>query len=147
MRTFRAAKEQRRRSRLRNLRTGAKQATPQGFWSFRSRDRGFRLEPEAVEALHSRSDWPNMLQRGLAWLRELDEINRLPADVERYRAIDAPTLLIYGTGTQPRRRTAVATLAEAIPNAKVIAFSGHGHDVANTAAEEVASAVAAFLEE
>jgi pimeloyl-ACP methyl ester carboxylesterase len=106
-----------------------------------------RLEPEAVDALHSRRDWPSLLQRGIAWLRELDEITRLPADVERYRAIDAPTLLIYGTATQPRRRTAVATLAEAMPNAQVVAFTGHGHDVANTAADDVASAVAAFLAE
>jgi pimeloyl-ACP methyl ester carboxylesterase len=106
-----------------------------------------RLESEAVDALHSRGDWPSVLQRGIAWLRELDEITRLPADVERYRAIDAPTLLIYGTATQRRRRTAVATLAEAMPNAKVVAFTGHGHDVANTAADDVASAVAAFLEE
>lgn len=106
-----------------------------------------RLEPAAIDALHSRSDWPSLLQRGIAWLRELDEINRLPADVERYRAIDAPTLLIYGTATQRRRRTAVATLAEAMPNAKLIGFTRHGHDVANTAAEDVAPAVAAFLEE
>ena len=105
-----------------------------------------RLEPEAIDALHSRSDWPSLLQRGIAWLRELDEINRLPADVERYRAIDAPTLLIYGTGTQPRRSTAVASLAEAMPNAKLIGFPGHGHDVANTAAEDVAPVVAAFLQ-
>jgi pimeloyl-ACP methyl ester carboxylesterase len=106
-----------------------------------------RLDPVAVDALHSRNDWPSLLQRGIAWLRELDEINGLPADVERYRAIGAPTLLIYGTATQPRRRAAVETLAEALPNAKLTGFAGHGHDVANTASEEVASAVAAFLED
>jgi hypothetical protein len=38
-------------------------------------------------------------------------------------------------------------LAEAVPNAKVVGFMGHGHDVVNTAAEEVALAVAAFIEE
>ena len=104
-----------------------------------------RLEPAAIEALRLRDDWPDVLQRGVAWLRELAEINQLPPDVERYRVIDAPTLLIYGTATQGRRRNAVEALGEAMPNAQVIGFAGHGHDVANTAAEDVASAVIAFL--
>jgi pimeloyl-ACP methyl ester carboxylesterase len=106
-----------------------------------------RLEPEAIEALRSQDYWPSLLQRGIAWVRELDEIDRLPADVERYRAIDAPTLLIYGTETQARRRNAVVKLAEVMPTAKVVGFTGQGHDVANTAAEDVALAVAAFLDE
>jgi pimeloyl-ACP methyl ester carboxylesterase len=69
-----------------------------------------KLEPAAIEAVRSRDDWPEMLQRGVAWLRELAEINQLPPDVERYRVIDAPTLLIYGTATQGRRRNAVEAL-------------------------------------
>jgi pimeloyl-ACP methyl ester carboxylesterase len=106
-----------------------------------------RLEPETIDALCSRSDWPSLLQRGNAWLRELEEINQLPADVERYRAINAPTLLIYGMETQARRRNVVTKLAEAMPNATVVGFTGHGHDVANTAAEDVALTIATFLEE
>lgn len=104
-----------------------------------------KLEPRAIEAWRAHADWPNVLRRGVAWLRELDEINRLPADVERYRAIHAPTLLIYGTATQPRRRRAVEALGEAIPNAEVAAFDGYGHDVANAAAVEVAATVLDFL--
>ena len=107
---------------------------------------GLRLEPQTIEALRARTDWPGLLRRGLAWLRELDEINQLPTDVERYRAIDTPTLLIYGTATQPRRRAAVEALGGAMPNAQVIGVTGHAHDVANTAAEDVASAVIGFLE-
>jgi pimeloyl-ACP methyl ester carboxylesterase len=105
-----------------------------------------RLEAAAIEALRARDDWPEVLQRGVAWLRELAEINQLPADVVRYRVIVTPTLLIYGTATQPRRRKAVEALAEAMPNAEVMGFAGYGHDVANAAATDVASAVLAFLE-
>lgn len=104
-----------------------------------------KVEPAAIEALRSRDDWPEVLQRGVAWLRELDEINQLPADVERYRGIEVPTLLIFGTATQSRRLKAVEALSEAMPNAQVIGFTGYGHDVANAAAEDVASAVLAFL--
>ena len=104
-----------------------------------------KLDAAVIEALRSRDDWPEVLQRGVAWLRELDEINQLPPDVERYRRIAAPTLLIFGTETQGRRRNAVEALSEAIPNAEVIGFTGYGHDVANAAAEDVASAVLAFL--
>jgi pimeloyl-ACP methyl ester carboxylesterase len=106
---------------------------------------GLRLEPHAIDALQARRDWPVVLRRGVAWLRELHEINRLPGDVERYRAIEAPTLLIYGTATQQRRRAAVEALGAAMPDAHVIGFAGHGHDVANTAAEDVAPAVIDFL--
>jgi pimeloyl-ACP methyl ester carboxylesterase len=106
---------------------------------------GLRLEPQAIDALRSRRDWPGLLRRGVAWLRELDEINRLPNDVERYRGIQTPTLLIYGTTTQQRRRAAVEALGAAMPDARVLGFAGHGHDVANTAAEDVASAVVVFL--
>jgi len=105
-----------------------------------------QLEPAAIEALRSRNDWKEILQRGVAWLRELDEINKLPADVERYRRIETPTLLVYGSTTQSRRRNAVEALSAALPNAEVIGFAGYGHDVANAAAEGVASAVLAFLE-
>jgi pimeloyl-ACP methyl ester carboxylesterase len=104
-----------------------------------------KLEPAAIEGLRSRDDWPEVLRRGVPWLRELAEINQLPTDVERYRVIDAPTLLIYRTATQHRRRRAVEALGEAMPNAEVIGFTGYGHDVANAAAEDVASAVLAFL--
>jgi hypothetical protein len=38
-------------------------------------------------------------------------------------------------------------LAEAVSNPKVVGFMGRGHDVVNTAAEEVGLAVAAFVEE
>jgi pimeloyl-ACP methyl ester carboxylesterase len=106
-----------------------------------------KLRPSAIEVLRSRDDWPGVLRRGAAWLRELDEINQLPPDVEPYRAIEAPTLAIYGTATQQRRRNAVKALGNAMPNAQVIRFAGYGHDVANAAAEDVASAVLAFLEE
>jgi pimeloyl-ACP methyl ester carboxylesterase len=104
-----------------------------------------KLEPQAIEAWRARADWPDVLRRGVAWLRELDEINRLPTDLERYRAIHAPTVLIYGTATQPRRRRVVEALAEAIPNAEVAAFDGYGHDVANSATLQVAAAVLSFL--
>lgn len=104
-----------------------------------------KLESPTIEAWRASADWPNVLRRGVAWLRELDEINRLPGDLERYRAIDAPTLLIYGTATQPRRRRVVEALGDTIPNAEIAAFDGYGHDVANAAAVEVAAAILDFL--
>jgi pimeloyl-ACP methyl ester carboxylesterase len=112
---------------------------------------GFRhalnLEETAIETWRARPDWPEVVQRGVSWLRELDEIKRLPPDVDRYRAIGAETLLIYGMATQPRRRKVVEALGAAIPRAQVAAFEGYGHDVANAAAPEVAAAVLDFLEQ
>lgn len=112
---------------------------------------GFRhalkLDETAIESWRSRADWPEVLRRGVTWLRELDEIRRLPQDADRYGAISAPTLLIYGGETQPRRRRAVEALALAIPDVRLLRFDGYGHDVANAAAAEVAVAISGFLQE
>jgi len=63
---------------------------------------GFRhalnLEEIAIETWRARPDWPEVVQRGVSWLRELDEIKRLPPNVDRYRAIGAETLLILRDG-------------------------------------------------
>jgi len=104
-----------------------------------------QMEPTAIERRRAGPGWQGEVSRGPAWLRELPEINRLPADVERYRAITAPTLLVYGTATQDHHRRAVEALGDAMPHARVAAFAGYGHDVANAAAVEVAAAVLEFL--
>jgi pimeloyl-ACP methyl ester carboxylesterase len=106
---------------------------------------GIRMNPEAIEARQARPGWPAELRRGAGWVREFAELNRLPLGVERYRAIEAPTLLMYGTATQDHHREAVEALAEALPNAEVAAFAGYGHDVPNAAAAEVAAVVLEFL--
>ncbi len=106
---------------------------------------GIRMAPEAIEARRARPGWPDEVRRGPAWLREFAEINRLPPGVERYRRIDAPTLLVYGTATQDHHRRAVEALAGALPNAEVAAFTGYGHDVPNASAAHVARVVLDFV--
>jgi pimeloyl-ACP methyl ester carboxylesterase len=106
---------------------------------------GIKMGPEAIEARRARSEWPAELGRGAAWLREFPEINGLPPDVDRYREIETPALLVYGTETQAHHRRAIEALDEAMPNAKVVAFEGYGHDVPNAAAADVAAAVLDFL--
>jgi len=105
-----------------------------------------QMDPAAIERRRAGSGWQGEVERAPAWLRELPEINRLPADVERYRAITAPTLLIYGTATQEHHRRAVEALGNAMPHARVAAFEGFGHDVANAAADQVAAAVLDLLD-
>jgi hypothetical protein len=54
------------------------------------RAHGIKMTPAQIEARRARPGWPEELRRGAAWLREFPEINRLPPDAERYRAIAAP---------------------------------------------------------
>ncbi len=106
---------------------------------------GIKMTPEAIEARYARPGWSDELSRGPAWLREFPEINRLPPDTERYGAITAPALLVYGTATQDHHREAVEALGERLPAGEVAAFEGYGHDVPNAAARDVAARVLAFL--
>jgi pimeloyl-ACP methyl ester carboxylesterase len=106
---------------------------------------GIKMTPAQIEARRARPGWRDELTRGAAWLREFPEINRLGPDVERYRAITVPTLLIYGGETQEHHRLAVETLAQTLPNAEVAAFAGYAHDVPTAGASEVAAAVLDFL--
>jgi pimeloyl-ACP methyl ester carboxylesterase len=106
---------------------------------------GIKMSPEAIEARRSRPGWPDELSRGPAWLREFPEINRLPPDTERYGAIEAPALLVYGAATQPHHREAIEALGKQLPHGKVVAFEGYGHDVPNAAAAEVAAKILDFL--
>jgi pimeloyl-ACP methyl ester carboxylesterase len=107
--------------------------------------RGVRMSPAALEARRKGPDWPATVTRGAAWLREFPELNRLPLGAEDYRAIEAPTLLVWGTATPIHHREAVEALAEAMPNARVVAFEGYGHDVATAAAEQFAPVLLDFL--
>jgi pimeloyl-ACP methyl ester carboxylesterase len=106
---------------------------------------GIKMSPEAIEARRARPEWSGELSRGAGWLREFPEINRLPADTERYGAITAPALLVYGTATQAHHREAIEALGERLAAGEVVAFEGYGHDVPNAAAREVAARVLAFL--
>lgn len=106
---------------------------------------GIRMTEVAIEARMARPGWPAELARGAGWVREFRELNRLPLGVERYRAIEAPTLLIYGTKTQAHHREAVEALATALPRAEVATFAGYGHDVPTAAAPEVARRMRDFL--
>ena len=103
------------------------------------------MSPAAIAARRARAEWASERARGAAWLREFPEINGLPHGVERHRAIQAPTLLVYGTETQEHHRAATEALAGVLPHGELVTFAGYGHDVPNAAAGQVASAVLAFL--
>jgi pimeloyl-ACP methyl ester carboxylesterase len=106
---------------------------------------GVRMPPAALAARRARPDWPELVTRGAGWLREFSELNRLPVGAERYRAIETPTLLVWGTATPVHHRQAVEALSGVMPNAEVVSFEGYGHDVATAAAEKFAPVLLHFL--
>jgi pimeloyl-ACP methyl ester carboxylesterase len=108
--------------------------------------RAVKHSEKAIATRRASPDWPDLVaRRGRGWLRELPEINRLPQGVERYRAIEAPVLLVCGSETAAHHRRAVEALQEALPNARTAMFEGYGHDVPVAAAPQVAAAVLDFL--
>jgi 3-oxoadipate enol-lactonase len=68
-----------------------------------------------------------------------------PPAYNRLHEIKTPTLVIYGTGDQPRVITNGQKLAREIPNAQLVIFEGLGHLPNLEKPEEVNRAIETFL--
>ena len=106
---------------------------------------GAKVPDRQLTALRASSEWPERVARAAAWARDFAEIEALPQNLERYRSVTAPTLLLFGTETQPHHRRATEALASVLPSVSVVAIPGHGHAAAETAPGEVARAIGSFL--
>ena len=61
------------------------------------------------------------------------------------RTVTQPVLLLHGTTSPAWAADVVATLAAHLADATVRVVEGHGHEGVDTAAEQVAAALAGFL--
>jgi pimeloyl-ACP methyl ester carboxylesterase len=78
--------------------------------------------------------------------RELRAVDELGDDLDRYRRLMLPVLVLIGTNSPPPQRHACERLAATLANAQVAWLEGLGH-VAHTAAPDaVAAALGPFLE-
>jgi len=81
-----------------------------------------------------------------SWIRELEAIGALSKDVEHYRALPCPSMLLIGSLSprHPMQRASLA-LAEVLPNVRVEWLPGQGHTAMRTAPEMVAPLIREFL--
>jgi pimeloyl-ACP methyl ester carboxylesterase len=108
---------------------------------------GVKFPPAGIEARRAQPGWSDLVSRTPAWVRESGCIEKLPPDLERYRAISADTLLRWGTETQTHHQRAIEELERVLPISRTFAIEGHGHMSSFTAPAESAAAILEFLRE
>jgi pimeloyl-ACP methyl ester carboxylesterase len=108
-------------------------------------ERVVRLRPDEIEGARTSPDWQRLVDRAPSLAREVEAVDALGGDVERYRTIDVPTLLVVGDASPPMLTAAVAQLADVMPRAEVATLHGEGHLAHVTNPPLLANALAAFL--
>jgi len=106
------------------------------------------LHPDGVDDLDSWLDawppWPDCVDLA-------EEVLRMNRAVEHYRLpdgldVDAPVLVLTGTGGPEFLRESARDVHEALPHSRLVEFDGVGHGGPNEAPSLVAAEVAAFLD-
>jgi pimeloyl-ACP methyl ester carboxylesterase len=104
------------------------------------------LPPAAIEMARNSPGWQRLCALAKSWIRELEAIAALNPDVERYRVLDRPTLLLVGS-LSPKHpmQQATSALAGVLPNVRVQLLANQGHTAMRTSPEMVAPLIREFL--
>lgn len=107
--------------------------------------RGARLSPDELDLLRQSSVWASRLAALHTIPRELRAVNKHEPDLERFRAITVPTLLLVGGRTEARQRELFLQLKDVIPESQVRELAGQGHAAHQTATQLFADVLTEFL--
>jgi pimeloyl-ACP methyl ester carboxylesterase len=94
-----------------------------------------------------RAGWDYMITLLPAQFEDNRAIRALPLGVERYGAINVPTLLLRGTDSPRHLHERLAALAGVLPDRCIVDLPGQGHNANMTAPLAVADAITAFARE
>jgi pimeloyl-ACP methyl ester carboxylesterase len=103
--------------------------------------------PQAgIVALRLSKAWPRLRVLAKSWVRELEAMDALSADVEQYRALSCPSMMLMGTlSAEHPMLDASRALAQVLPGVRVEWLQGQGHGAMRTAPETVARLIGDFL--
>jgi pimeloyl-ACP methyl ester carboxylesterase len=92
------------------------------------------------------TEWAQARALAWTWAREAAEIDKLGPGLERYRAIQSPTLLLLGQKSAPRPlRDTTEALRMTLPHARLSELQGQGHLAHLRKPDLVADRVREFL--
>jgi pimeloyl-ACP methyl ester carboxylesterase len=104
------------------------------------------IPEEQVRKMRAWPEWNDARALAWTWAREAAAVDRLGLSLDRYRAIQTPTLLLVGTKSAPRPlRDTTDALSRTLPNARILELSGQGHLANLRAPALVADRVREFL--
>jgi pimeloyl-ACP methyl ester carboxylesterase len=105
-----------------------------------------RISEEEIAQIRHARGWARLCHLAPTWVRELVAVDALPRDVERYRAVTCPTLMLVGENSPEHPlRDASRALAPVLPNVRVELLKGLDHSAMRRAPETVARLIGEFL--
>ena len=106
---------------------------------------GAALSADDLRELKATDAWPRRVAAAHTIPRELRALNEYGSDLERFRAIEIPVLLVVGSETLSRRREMLERLSTVLPDADLSVLPGQGHAANTTAPGLLATALRDFL--
>jgi pimeloyl-ACP methyl ester carboxylesterase len=99
---------------------------------------------EEIAAVRETELWPPIVSDAKASLGDIRALHAYDFDASRFRALDIPVLLQFGSAS-PRQRYVSGALAAVLPDAQLGELEGQAHEGMTTAPRMYADAVIAFL--
>jgi pimeloyl-ACP methyl ester carboxylesterase len=100
-----------------------------------------------AEIAHMRAlrGWARLCALAPTWIRELEVMDSLSPNVDRFRDLSCPTLLVEGSESPEHPLKDAARALATLPHVNLETLAGHGHSGLRTAPALVASLVSRFL--
>ena len=104
-----------------------------------------RAPEQQVEMLRAQTSWPARVAAAHTVVREVRIERSYHPDLERFRHLDTPTLLLLGGESPPFLRAATERLHDMIPNSRIHEMAGQRHLAMDTVPDEFVRVVSEFL--
>ncbi len=103
------------------------------------------LTPAELDVLRQSLAWSSRVAAAFTIPRELRAMNAYGTDLERFRMLAVPTLLLVGEQTEARRRESFLTLSSILPRSQIRELPGQGHAAHQTAPDLLAETLSTYL--
>jgi pimeloyl-ACP methyl ester carboxylesterase len=104
------------------------------------------MPAKTIAALRVSKAWPSLRVMAKSWIRELIEMDAHSPDVEQYRSLSCPSLLLAGSvSPEHPMLDAARALAGVLPGVRFEWLPGQGHGGTRGAPELVARLMRSFL--
>jgi pimeloyl-ACP methyl ester carboxylesterase len=105
-----------------------------------------RMPAKSIAQLCDSKAWPRLRVLAKSWIRELEEMDAHSPDVEPYRALACPSLLLAGNlSPEHPMLDAARALAGVLPGVRFEWLPGQGHGAMRAVPEMVARMIGEFL--
>jgi pimeloyl-ACP methyl ester carboxylesterase len=100
-----------------------------------------KLPDQAIDEFRRAPVWPVRASMTPTWAREIRAMDAFGDDLDRFAALETPTLLVIGELSPPWLTDTSRALQRAIPNSRLVEIAGHAHDAYLTGPDAMASVI------